>query len=454
MFLNKKIFILSTIIMLSVHGCVSQKPINVKEPLAQLNYLILGCVEDDGVIFSIKMSGETKLELIIFEEKTKKEVVKRKIDFPGRKNFVHKEKITGLQPETVYTYELMNTSKLLLQQGRFQTLPLGPASYKIAFGSCANTGSASDIFVKIKDENPLFFLNTGDIHYENIGDSCLEKFDKAYEKVFSSVTQSKLYAEVPLVYMWDDHDFGPNNTDSSNPCRKESVASYKKHLPHYPMAIQSEIGPISQNFEVGRVVFMLTDLRSQKVRPQLEGCQKLKPGTNFGNEDHLQWFFQSMLKTKNEGKVVAWISSYSWINAEGGPNYKCTETDNWGGYPEERQQIADFIKKHQIPVFILSGDAHMVAIDDGKNSDYATGGGAPIPVFHAAALDRYGSYKGGPYSNGYSTVPAQYGIMEVEDHGGHQICFHWYGKNKEGNIVKNQNGDEIKLDFCFDLSIK
>jgi hypothetical protein len=44
---------------------------------------------------------------------------------------------------------------------------------------------------------------------------------------------------------------------------------------------------------------------------------------------------------------------------------------------------------------MISGDAHMVAIDDGTNSDYADGGGGGFPVFHAGALDRSSSVKGG-----------------------------------------------------------
>ena len=49
---------------------------------------------------------------------------------------------------------------------------------------------------------------------------------------------------------------------------------------------------------------------------------------------------------------------------------------------------------------MISGDAHMVAIDDGSHSGYAHGGRDGFPVFHAAALESSGSVKGGPYSHG------------------------------------------------------
>ena len=131
--------------------------------------------------------------------------------------------------------------------------------------------------------------------------------------------------------------------------------------------------------------------------------------------------------------------------------FECDDHDNWGWYPEERTGIANFIKKNDIPVCIVSGDAHMAAIDDGTNSDYATNGGAPIPIFHAGPLDRKPSIKGGPYSHGASGVRGQFGIMEVIDDGGDNICIEWKVKNHRGEFVKNKEGDLLEHDFCFEL---
>jgi hypothetical protein len=66
---------------------------------------------------------------------------------------------------------------------------------------------------------------------------------------------------------------------------------------------------------------------------------------------------------------------------------------------------------------MLSGDAHMLAIDDGTNSDYASNGGAGFPVMHAAALDRPGAVKGGPYSEGAYPGAGQFGLVMVDDAG-------------------------------------
>ena len=93
----------------------------------------------------------------------------------------------------------------------------------------------------------------------------------------------------------------------------------------------------------------------------------------------------------------------------------------------------------------------MSAIDDGSNSDYASGGGAPIPILHAGPLDRKPSVKGGPYSHGVSGVRGQYGIMKIIDNGGKDLCVEWKIKDNKGEFVLNSDGDQLEHSFCFQL---
>ena len=94
----------------------------------------------------------------------------------------------------------------------------------------------------------------------------------------------------------------------------------------------------------------------------------------------------------------------------------------------------------------------MSAIDDGTNSDYATDGGAPIPIFHAGPLDRRPSVKGGPYSHGRSGIRGQYGVMDIIDDGGDEICINWKVKNYEGKLVYNETGEILQHSFCLQVN--
>ena len=85
-------------------------------------------------------------------------------------------------------------------------------------------------------------------------------------------------------------------------------------------------------------------------------------------------------------------------------------------------------------LMMVSGDAHMVALDDGSNSDYSSDGGAGFPVFQAAPLDRPGSIKGGPYSDGAFDGPGQFGLLDIADHGD-TISVTTTGTNWDGEIL-------------------
>src|ERR1700704_1863914 len=121
--------------------------------------------------------------------------------------------IDGLQPGTEYFYGFSTQAGSVDPAGRFRTFPDGAASFRFVFASCARTGSEHEVFNTILGYDPLVFLQVGDLHYRNIGRNDRTLFQKAYSEVFGSNVQGALYANVPLIYVWDDHDFGPNNSD-------------------------------------------------------------------------------------------------------------------------------------------------------------------------------------------------------------------------------------------------
>ena len=363
--------------------------------------------------------------------------------------------IGGLSSTTAYTYRVEtapDSPQQINLRGKFTTFSKQPISYRFAFGSCARTGSESEIFETIANDKPLFFLHTGDMFYGDVAELCDSVITQHYLSVILSPAQQKLWHSVPLAYMWDDHDFGPNNSAADAPCKEAVMHIYRNYIPHYPLDFKKPTSPISQSFIVGRVRFVMPDMRSMKRRPKFNSdCEKTAVGSNFGSDEHFAWFSKELREAKAAGQVVAFVSGIPWINNVGGPYFDCDEDDDWGGFNEERTKIANLIKKLQVPVFILSGDAHMLAMDDGTNSDYATGGGAPVKVFHAGALDRVGVYKGGPYSHGFSVQSGQYGLMEVIDEGGNEICFRWQGKNHEGKLMPNQLGRAMEYKYCITL---
>jgi alkaline phosphatase D len=335
--------------------------------------------------------------------------------------------VSGLLPDTVYHYAVEAEGRIDPARGRFHTFPDRPASFRMAFASCADTGSNHPVFDTIRRLEPLFFLHMGDFHYEDIAKPEPRAYRRAYEAVFASPRQSLLYRSVPIVYMWDDHDFGGDNSDGTNPGRTAARRTYEEYVPHYPLPAGG--GPIYQAFTVGRIRFLVTDLRSARSPARSAD----DAGKTMMGAAQKVWFERELLAAYRAGMLVAWVNTDPWIEK------KTPGSDRWGGYSTERREIADFIAGHRVDrLVMLSGDAHMLALDDGSHTDYSTRGGAAFPLMHAAALDRRGSVKGGPYTQGpfpsrtrFDRHDGQFGLMEVRDQGGAEICIEWSGRRQQ-----------------------
>lgn len=154
------------------------------------------------------------------------------------------------------------------------------------------------------------------------------------------------------------------------------------------------------------------------------------------DEGKLDWLERELRAAATEGKVVVWLNGTPWIEAPevGG--------DAWGAYAAERSRIATVIEETGLTdrLVMLSGDAHMIAIDDGTNSGYGPDG-AGFPVFQAAALDRPGGVKGGPYSDGTHPGAGQFGTVDVVDDGGPVVSLVLTGRTWDGRVLAQRTVD-------------
>ncbi|MCP3962255.1 MAG: hypothetical protein GY719_30810 [bacterium] len=327
--------------------------------------------------------------------------------------------VDDLEPGVRYHYALEVDDEVdRARRGAFRTPREGPQSFTFAFGSCAQTGSSHPVFGTIRRHDPLFLLHLGDLHYENIERADPALYRRAFDRVLKSAGQSRLFRAVPVAYVWDDHDFGPDNADSSSPGGAAAQRVYRQAVPHYPLA--TDDGPIFQAFTIGRVRFLLTDSRSEKT-PR---AKPDRPGKTVLGAAQKRWLEQELLDARDRYALIVWANSMPWIGEplEG--------ADHWGGYHTERLELARFIEANGIrQLVMLSGDAHMMAIDDGSHNRLTASGGPGFPVMHAAAFDRSASVKGGPYSSGVFPGPGQFGLMTVEDDGGETVTVRWSGRD-------------------------
>lgn len=356
--------------------------------------------------------------------------------------------LRDLSSGTQYAFQLRLAGSQEVSHGAFKTLETADdQKFTFAFASCAK--SDHRIFSLIADRSPDLFIHMGDLHYANIsrwnfwGSSPKKtakyekKFASAYDKAFGP-HQRELFSKVPVVYVWDDHDYGPNNSGSWSASKDAARASYRTHVP------RSSLGPttIEQDFSVGPVRFLITDNRSERTK--VSGSKARGERSMLGSEQK-QWLLRQLARAAADSvSLVVWVNTVPWITNQG------EKGDGWREYPSERTEIAKVIENHGLSsrMLILSGDAHMLAISDRSASNYSTandtgtGGRAGGPlVFHAGPLNNKTSIKGGPY---LATVPTKEGKMRVQQFGmatltirSRQVVAELVGmRHEEGKLVQ------------------
>jgi phosphodiesterase/alkaline phosphatase D-like protein len=393
-------------------------------PIEQVEWIWSGAATTNSITVKARLARDSaNVRLIVSEapDMTDQAAAVPAAHDPGDRRLVTFT-VGELAPDTRYFYAVEADGRLeLARRGQFTTFPAGPASFSFAFSACARTGSNGVVFDAIRATDPLFYLVTGDLYYTHMDQDDPAAFRAEYETVLAQPAQAALYRSAPLVYVWDDHDYGPNDGDRTSPTRDAARTAYREYLPHYPLAAPD--AAIYQAFTVGRVRFIVTDIRSERD-PNAEPDTAAK---SMLGEAQKAWFKAQLLAANGRFPIIIWVNSGPWIDPAGAGK------DSWGGFATERRELADFMVEHHIQgLVMLSGDAHAVAIDAGSNSDFSSAGGGGFPVMHAAPLDNRPGIKGGPYSEGVSLESGQFGLVTITDEGGDTVTVTLSGRNYSG----------------------
>src|SRR5690606_4041925 len=176
--------------------------------------------------------------------------------------------------------------------GQLLTDPVAGAAASFVIGVCGDaglsptypgvTGSATNrlsnhpIFDALREralaEDWRRLAHLGDACYYDLGSgnhglsssATAAQYRGMWDDVLAQPRQAQLYREVPWVYAWDDHDFGPNNSDSTSPGRDNACTVYRERVPSYDLPAGSGANPIYHSFVIGRVLFVVSDVRADR----------------------------------------------------------------------------------------------------------------------------------------------------------------------------------------------
>jgi len=400
----------------SIFGATHEDSAATPIPVDHVEWVWLGALGPDSISATVRVDDadlEARMVVTGGDDTWTSEAAR-----PLESNAVRLD-VDGLRPDERYEYVIEVDGRADQGRGRgtFRTPAVGPASFRLVASSCARVDSNAAVFDAMAEEDPLLYLALGDVHYSNIADNDVETFATAYDRMLTQPGQAALYRSVPVSYVWDDHDYGPNDSDADSPSRDAARQAFREHVPSHQLVSD---GAIHRAFTIGRVRFVVTDTRSERRGDSMLGAEQLA------------WFEEEIVAASRTHALVLWMNPSPWIG-EADPS-----GDGWAGFADERSRIADVLADADVDnVLMVSGDAHMLGFDDGSNSGYATDGSAGFAVFHTAALDRPGNVKGGPYSGGAFPGFGQYGVIDVNDDG-RMLEVRLTGKNWTGEVLVSE----------------
>lgn len=334
--------------------------------------------------------------------------------------------VTGLDADTRYWYVVDAGGLNVSYKGTFRTHP-GPAGERLSyiFGAAGDAGltgagDASHITTAVSN-NPVFdtmaaqsraeewvwFSHLGDLHYRNIAVNTPSLFRAAYDDNFNynlgfnpAARQGTFLRNQAITYVWDDHDFGANNSNRTSPSNPATNLVYRECVPHYPLSAPTT--GIYQSWQVGRVLYIASDVRSfRDPNSDPQGPAKTMLGTT-------QKAWMENLLSTSDAEALVWQSPSRWLASDSGTG------DTWNSFLHERaEMIQMFGDTGWLDRMIqLTADQHNLSICSGPGNP---NGGFPIFMFAGMDSD-YGSLDA-LYDLGASAGRRQYGTVRVQDNG-------------------------------------
>jgi alkaline phosphatase D len=241
----------------------------------------------------------------------------------------------------------------------------GATLTRIAFGSCNHQSAPQHMWAEIAAQNPQLFLMIGDNVYGDNGwdaDAGLESLRKAYALQASHPEFRDFRARVPMMAMWDDHDFGLNDAGASFPFRRWGEALFEEFWGASD-AVRSRPGVYASTItgpEGRRVQVILLDTRFfrsdlkrapwTKERPPLGSyLPDPDPDKTMLGAAQWDWLAQELAKPADLRIVV---SSTQVIT-------QAHQFEGWTNLPAERARLLDMLKSREASgLVILTGDRH------------------------------------------------------------------------------------------------
>ena len=325
--------------------------------------------------------------------------------------------IGNLKPGTKYSYEVLlnDEPQEFTYPLRFQTQELwqwrgDPPGIKFAFGSCFYVneeefdrpgkpyGDNFEILDVLYDQSPEFMLWMGDNVYLREADwNSRSGIMHRYTHTRSYPKLQKLLGSVHNYATWDDHDYGPDNSNRSFWNKQTTLEIFKLFWANPSFGLKGN-GGMTTKFQWADVDFFLMDDRTFRSPEK----RRLTAKREILGDVQIDWLIDNLISSEAPFKFVVIGTQFLNPNASG---------ENHASYKEERKKILDMIESENIEgVMFLTGDVHRSEITKLERS-----GSYPLYEFTISPLTAGVSwqYPNDDRVDNKSVLERNFGLIEI-----------------------------------------
>jgi len=282
---------------------------------------------------------------------------------------------SDLEPGTTYEYrlEINGDSVLLPYPTTFKTQALwqwrvDPPTFTLATGSCAYFnepeydrpgkpyGSNYQTFTQIASQKPDLMLWLGDnVYFREVDWFTRSGMQHRYSHDRATPELQPLLASTPQYAIWDDHDFGPDDSDGTWIHKETAWEVFRDFWGNPTFGVGDQKG-CTTKFQYADIDFFLLDNRYFRTPNYCKTC----PERTLLGKEQLRWFLESLTASRAPFKLVA-IGGQVLTSS---PNNETA----FHFFPAERDTILKFIERENIKgVIFLTGDRHFSELSAMKN---------------------------------------------------------------------------------------
>ena len=234
-----------------------------------------------------------------------------------------------------------------------------PPKFSFLMGSCAYIndatydrpgepyGKGTEIFKVMAGEDADFMLWLGDNVYLREADWSSEYgIQYRFSHTRKHPDLQAFWAKMSHYAIWDDHDFGPNNSNKSFELKDVALQSFTDYWGNRTYGEADNKGTYGK-FTYADAEFYLLDSRYHRSADRIADDD---PNKDFLGEKQMEWLKNSLLSSYAPFKFIA--NGSQILNA-------ASKSERMQQYQAEYNELMDFITKYQIEgVVFLTGDRH------------------------------------------------------------------------------------------------